>query len=84
MADHPETITVDDKASQTHGIKVKMRYDDNSKRYAWCIVDKTKQVHVFERDIYWDFDKGSRETQLWLHDGWLAAHSIKLPLITKL
>lgn len=67
-----DTITRPD----TYGMKVKMRFNDNSERYAWVIVDKNSEPHVFERNVFWDFNKMQRETQMWLHDGWIMSHDI--------
>ncbi len=61
---------------ETHGMKVKMRFNDNSERYAWVIIDKNSNIQVFEKNIFWNFTELKRETQMWLHDGWLKAHGL--------
>lgn len=77
--DHAEKLKVGMSDRETHGMKVKMRFNDNSERYAWVIVDKESDIHVYERNIFWNFAEFKRETQMWLHDGWLQAHGIELP-----
>lgn len=72
--DHAEVLG----AGETHGMKVKMRFIDDSERYAWVIVDKDSAVHVCERNIFWNFAEFKRETQMWLHDGWVVAHGLEL------
>ena len=78
--DHAEKLNVGDRVCETHGMKVKMRFKDKSGRYAWIIVDKNGCIQVFERNIFWNFDKYKRETAMWLHDGWLIKHNISLPI----
>lgn len=74
---HNEKIVTGD-CEQTHGMKVKFRFTDGSARYAWVIIDKASLPHVFERNIFWDFDNVKRGTQMWLNDVWLQAHHIDL------
>jgi hypothetical protein len=75
--DHIEKLKNDDGVQfETHGMKVKMRFNDESERYVWVIVDKNSNIQVFERNIFWNFSELKRETQMWLHDGWLRAHHI--------
>ena len=63
--------------ADTCGMKIKMRFNDDSERYAWIIIDKQGKPQVFERNIFWDFDQMQRETAMWLHDGWLIAHNLR-------
>lgn len=75
--DHAEKLLSEDgKATEVHGMKVKMRFNDGSERYTWVIVDKYGDIQTFERNIFWDFEQVRRETQMWLHDGWLATHEL--------
>lgn len=53
------------------GMKVKCR-DSKTGLYFWVIVAADASVMVFERDINWNFIKGGRQTEKWLHDAWLA------------
>jgi len=72
---HDEKIE-DDAGNEAiiDGMKVKMQFNDGSERYAWAIVDGYQNIEVFERNIFWNFSAFKRETQMWLHDGWLQAH----------
>jgi hypothetical protein len=74
--DHQEVLSCHGKVFETHGMKVKMSLNDHSGQYAWVIVDKFAKVQVFERNIYWDFNDMRRDTQMWLHDGWLQTWEI--------
>jgi len=80
MANHPEKFHhANGKpylGSGTHGIKVKLRFSDNSGRSAWVIIDGDGDIQVMERSILWDADHGKRLTQMWCHDGWLFAHQL--------
>lgn len=75
--DHAEKLTDEDgRLVETHGMKVKMRFNDDSARYVWVIVDKHSDVLTFESHIFWNFAAFTRETQMWLHDGWLKTHQL--------
>ncbi|WP_205824903.1 hypothetical protein [Methylobacterium terricola] len=52
------------------GMKVKMRNTADG-RWFWAIVGADREVIVFERDIVWINIPGRRQTEKWLHDGWL-------------
>jgi hypothetical protein len=81
MDAHPEKLMVDGQLQTTNGIKVKMHFNDDSERYAWCIIDKFGDAQIFERNISWSFTNFTRETQMWLHDRWLQHHSNMLNAI---
>lgn len=69
---HDETVKIGDISHIVSGMKVKCRNLDDGK-YFWVIVGKDNNVIVFERDIIWNFIKGGRQTEKWLHDGWLSS-----------
>lgn len=75
MDDHPELLTLDGQQTKIHGMKIKM-YIPQHALWAWVIVGCDNQVLTFERNISWDFDKMVRQTQMWLHDGWLKAQDV--------
>lgn len=67
---HDETINIGSKSHIISGMKVKCRNLVDGK-YFWVIVGKDDEVIVFERDIVWNFIRGGRQTEKWLHDDWL-------------
>lgn len=72
---HHETVraTAADGQRREHtltGMKVKCR-NEHDGRYFWVIVGPDDVVLTFERDIVWDFTRGLRQTEQWLHDRWL-------------
>lgn len=74
---HSEEIILNQEKIQIHGMKVKM-FIPETQLWAWVIVDKTGNILTFERDIFWNFGQFRRETQMWLHDNWIAVHNMKL------
>ena len=67
---HVEKIKAGSGEKELCGMKVKFFIPEKN-LWAWVIVDKNNQVMMFERDVSWDFDNMLRNTQMWLHDGWL-------------
>lgn len=72
---HIETIAVKGKMVEISGMKVKL-YNCSSNLWTWVIIDAQGNVIAFEYNIFWNFSKGKRETQLWLHDKWLIEQKI--------
>lgn len=68
---HGERIRVGGGQVEVTGMKVK-RFDPVTRTYAWAIVGPNREVITFERDIVWSNQMSMRETEKWLHDGWLA------------
>ncbi len=54
------------------GMKMKARNLADG-RWFWVIVGSDEKPMVFERDIVWITFPGHRQTEKWLHDGWLKA-----------
>lgn len=54
------------------GMKMKARNLADG-RWFWVIVGGDEKPMVFERDIVWITFPGHRQTEKWLHDGWLKA-----------
>lgn len=75
---HTEDVVAGNDNIKVHGMKVKM-YIPSTELWAWVVVDKEGDVQTFERNIFWNFTKFKRETQMWLHDKWLDAQKINLP-----
>ena len=71
---HDESIRVEEggvaRAVTLTGMKVKMRNPADG-RWFWVIVGSDSGVMTFERDIVWITFPGRRQTEKWLHDGWL-------------
>lgn len=72
---HTETITVKGKIIEISGMKVKL-YNCLNNLWTWVIIDAQGNVIALECNIFWNFSKGKRETQLWLHDKWLVEQKI--------
>lgn len=72
---HAEKIIVDNQELIIRGIKVKT-YIPDTKLWAWVIIAPNGELITFERNISWDFTRMQRQTQMWLHDGWLDAQVI--------
>ncbi|MFC0220586.1 hypothetical protein FHS82_003498 [Pseudochelatococcus lubricantis] len=70
--DEPLRVTRDGRAENLTltGMKVKMRNTVDG-RWFWVIVGPDRKAMVFERDIVWITLPGHRQTEKWLHDGWL-------------
>lgn len=77
IAPHDETIRAGGQDVTLAGMKVKMRNTADS-RWFWVIVGSDRQVMVFERDIVWANLQGRRQTEMWLHDSWLAREGARL------
>jgi hypothetical protein len=56
------------------GMKMKARNLADG-RWFWVIVGSDEKPMVFERDIVWITFPGHRQTEKWLHDGWLKART---------
>jgi len=74
--DHGETINLDGRKTEIHGMKIKMHLPVTD-LWVWVIVGIDNRVLTFERNVAWDFDVMQRQTQMWLHDDWLIAQDIK-------
>lgn len=74
---HDEEIKVQGKKKKIRGMKVKM-YIPANQLWAWVIVDNQEKIHTFERNVFWNFSAFQRETQMWLHDHWLAENKLLL------
>jgi hypothetical protein len=70
---HDETVHQDQEKHVISGMKVKM-FNKQNKLWLWVVVAHNGEVIAFENNVSWNFLKGRRETQMWLHDEWLAAH----------
>lgn len=57
------------------GMKVKARNLADG-RWFWVIIGSDGQPMVFERDIVWISFPGRRQTEKWLHDGWLKEQAV--------
>ena len=68
---HDETVRDGGTAVTLRGMKVKARNRADG-RWFWVIVGADERPMVFERDIVWITLPGRRQTEQWLHDGWLA------------
>lgn len=79
IAGHGEklVITYDDVAGglevEITGLKVKCQ-NTADQSYFWVIVGSGEEVITFERDIVWDSAGSRRQSEMWLHDLWLAQH----------
>lgn len=67
---HYEYLKIRDKKYQIFGMKVKLFIPDRN-LWAWVIVDSAGNIQTFEKDIYWNFSKFIRDTQMWLHNDWI-------------
>ena len=56
------------------GMKLKARNLADG-RWFWVIVGSDAKPMVFERDIVWISFPGHRQTEKWLHDGWLGTRA---------
>lgn len=69
---HDETVTIADGPNKQAeyvipGMKYKC-YCRESDDYAWVVVGTGGRIITFEQGIRW---RNGRETEMWLHDGWL-------------
>lgn len=77
VAPHPEKVllTSDEVtgglAVTVTGMKVKCRNKTDG-RWFWVIVGPENRVITFERDVVWNSEGSMRQTEMWLHDLWLA------------
>lgn len=77
IAPHDETLVITQDGGQKRvtltGMKVKM-HNLADGLWFWVIVGGDEKPMVFERDIAWITFPGKRQTEKWLHDGWLIEH----------
>ncbi len=74
--DEPILVTRDGRNETVTltGMKMKARNLADG-RWFWVIVGADEKPMVFERDIVWITFPGHRQTEKWLHDGWLKAQA---------
>lgn len=75
IGSHDEEIRGQGKKKKISGMKVKM-YIPFNQLWVWVVVDDQAHVQTFERNVFWNFKAFQRETQMWLHDHWLAEHKL--------
>ena len=72
---HDEAITKNGKKIIIRGMKVKL-YHPKTNSWTWVIVNRKGNIIAFEHHVFWNFEKGARETQMWLHDQWILAQKL--------
>lgn len=77
---HDEPLSIDGAEQVVSGIKYKC-YVPSEKGYAWVVVDKNKEIMLFERGVYWE--NNGRTTEKWLYDNYLKDGSLELFAVRK-
>jgi hypothetical protein len=72
---HAEKIVHEGSVISIVGMKVKM-YNPQNGLWSWVVVGQEGQIITYERDVYWNFLKFRRDTQMWLHSKWVIMHNI--------
>ncbi len=77
IGSHIETIVVENRKIEIKGMKVKL-YHQPTNLWTWVVIDNKGEIITFERNVFWNFEKFKRGTQMWLHDNWLLAQNLSL------
>ena len=77
---HDEPLYIDGVEQIVSGMKYKC-YVPSERGYAWVVIDKNREIMIFERGVHWE--NNGRTTEKWLYDEYLKDGSSELFAVRK-